>query len=775
MRFFIYRVYNNYDNSFSVSCCMENGKIVVIKKGFTNYYHYQDNEFGQKIMIDPFDGPIKVSRKVSIGTPTTEYHGSNIYDVHDDRIKFLNLYNYEFNRWYDNIDGDFIPLGYLTKNEMKKYTIAFDIEADFDKDGTSLQDMITLPSKYKITVISFIIENKKIAYVNENYFEDNKDKIDDYCNENQEIKIMSESDLLEETFELLTQYPFISGYNSSSFDLMCIYYRGIELGLSYIDLCDYNDKYNNVKFLDSVSVDMYLYFKNEAIKNYIYWSGYKRLGLNPVSEFILGRGKLEVDFDVYDFQYIIYCFEDSQLVWDLLFAEACDMILIFSKILRIAIDTFIHTKISYWAQILVKNYMYKNNYLVPTKDYIRLKGQSVPRRYTGGMNPDPVSGVHKDVDVYDFTSLYPTILNYYNISFETVNCGHDECKDNYVPGCGHYTCRLKTGIFPQIFGVLFNDRVKIKSLGSKDKKSTETKYIDTYYIKGTYNTYLIHLIQFAYKILMNGGGYGMLGYQYFHFFNVNAAESITMNGRFWIKTLEKKMALYDAPVIYGDTDSIFIKTKRSQDDILNYIKTFCPLKMEWEKRYKFLILTNRKKNYLGVKGNKDIDFKGLTLKKTNSPEFFSKILSNIKRINFDSIDNITVFKRSIFSIFKKYYIKLGKQMLTKEDLKIKTRLSRKIDQYKSRTEIVQIFEQFKEDNFNSLLAGKEKVDNPLKDLKSGDFVEYYRSILGPKLLNAHTRPDWDKYKTLLISACSQFFPNAKNELKGIKKLTDFFN
>src|SRR5437879_8574606 len=54
---------------------------------------------------------------------------------------------------------------------------------------------------------------------------------------------------------------------------------------------------------------------------------------------------------------------------------------------------------------------------------------------------DPVPGVHFGVAVLDFASLYPSIIKTWNLGYETILCGHTDCRTNKIPDTEHWVCR----------------------------------------------------------------------------------------------------------------------------------------------------------------------------------------------------------------------------------------------------------------------------------------------------------------------------------------------
>src|SRR6185436_5861228 len=91
-------------------------------------------------------------------------------------------------------------------------------------------------------------------------------------------------------------------------------------------------------------------------------------------------------------------------------------------------------------------------------------------------------------------------------------------------------------------------------------------------------------------------------------------------------------------VIYGDTDSLFLKNPSpdSLNTISNWAKSELGVDLEIDKRYRYVVFSDLKKNYLGVLEDGTVDVKGLTGKKSHTPPFirnaFYEILNVLKDI-----------------------------------------------------------------------------------------------------------------------------------------------
>jgi DNA polymerase I len=118
-----------------------------------------------------------------------------------------------------------------------------------------------------------------------------------------------------------------------------------------------------------------------------------------------------------------------------------------------------------------------------------------------------------------------------------------------------------------------------------------------------------------------------------------AAEATTAVGRHIILDTIDMCEKVGIDVLYGDTDSLFVKNLSAQQiqEIIVKAKTKHNVELEVEKEYRYVVLSNRKKNYLGVTKNGKVDVKGLTGKKSHTPKF-------IKTLFFELLDILSEVK-----------------------------------------------------------------------------------------------------------------------------------
>ncbi|EOA12793.1 hypothetical protein CARUB_v10025741mg [Capsella rubella] len=219
----------------------------------------------------------------------------------------------------------------------------------------------------------------------------------------------------------------------------------------------------------------------------------------------------------------------------------------------------------------------------PSKDNKTKKGPA----YAGGLVLEPKKGLYdKYVLLLDFSSLYPSIIQEYNICFTTIPRSED--------GVPRLPSSQTPGILPKLMEHLVSIR---KSVKLKMKKETGLKCRE------------LDIRQDALKLTANSL-YGYLGFSNSRFYAKPLAELITLQGREILqRTVDLVQNHLNLEVIYGDTDSIMIHSGLDDIEEVKAIgakviqevnKKYRCLKIECDGIYKRMLLL-RKKKYAAIK------------------------------------------------------------------------------------------------------------------------------------------------------------------------------
>ena len=365
-----------------------------------------------------------------------------------------------------------------------------------------------------------------------------------------------------------------------------------------------------------------------------------------------------------------YCAQDTWLVIQLI-VQLCIITNIsgMSSISRVPIQYIelkgqqvkVHSQLAHESR--------NENYLIPVIPYKRDEDPE-EEKFTGATVLDANPGAHfEPIAGLDFASLYPSIMMAHNYCYSTIvedpefdNLEGVEYKDidwiDEIDGEKiKHNARFvqnKSGLLPRILEKLWKWRKSVK----KQMK-----------VAGTEEYNVLNGLQLAIKVSMNSI-YGFTGARFGRLPNKKIAAAVTAVGRDMIAhSKECAEKWYNCEVVYGDTDSIYVKfkTKFKGQEHMNEVfriapecaarisETFKkPIELEFEKvMYPFILFS--KKRYADLMWTNPntydyIDYKGIqVVRRDNCPyvreqskKIFEGILLNKKVLeySFESIDEI---------------------------------------------------------------------------------------------------------------------------------------
>ncbi len=515
---------------------------------------------------------------------------------------------------------------------------------------------------------------------------DAKDNLEDVSIE----YFTKEKELFQELFQVFNEYPVILTYNGDKFDMPYLYYRALNhLGFRRDEIPMIIRK-DFVALSKNIHVDLYRFFNNRAVQIYAFSAKYKTTDLNTVANALLGMEKIKVEQPLLKLPLLdlaSYCYRDGKITLNLTrYSEnlVWKLIILLMRISHLSLEDVTRQSVSSWIQNLFYYEHRKNDYLIPLPNEIKeAKGEEAStqaiikgKKYKGAIVIDPLPGVHFDVVVLDFASLYPSIIKVHNLSYETVRCTHPECKQNLIPGTDHWVCKKQRGLAGLIIGFLRDIRLKWFKPQSKNK------------MLGKETQELYYVIQQALKLIINAF-YGVFGAEHFPLYCLPVAESTTALGRFIITQTIEKAQKMDISVIYGDTDSVFLENpSESQiEKLTQWCKQTLDIELDIDKIYRYVALSERKKNYVGVYRSGSVDIKGLTGKKRHTPLFLQdaffemmNVLSEVKVQN-----DFEIARNKIRTIVKTCLDKLKNLEYSLEELAFRVQMTRNLKSYQKTT------------------------------------------------------------------------------------------
>lgn len=689
------------------------------------------------------------------------------------------LNSFKSNTRYSEIIDDFLPLFIEDIPQLVFY--AMDIEVASPRNVFPKVS----ESSYPISCIAINSSNNEstILYNSEIDFLKSSDLRHEDLPENASIKsFQNEQDLVKELFTLLKDIPILVTYNGNQFDLPYIINRAKKLGIKS-NLLSYDFKMKVARFESGLHIDLYDWFSNPAIRLYAYSGAYKDLKLDTVTNTILNKQKYDYEGTIWDLtgkELIYYNWMDTQLTLELLTNDnrsTFKIMMLLGRITHVPLDELVNRQVSTWLQYFFQFEHRRRNFLIPNKNTIReFKGMtatsqaiSKDKKFQGAIVIEPQKGLYFDVTVLDFASLYPSIISSRNLSYETINCGHPECQDNIVPGTNYHTCTLNIGIISQLIGFLKDIRVewfKKLSRGNSDHP----------------NASFYKIVEKSLKVLINAA-YGVLGAEFFSFYCLPVAESTTAIGRHLIEKTVNLCEELEVQVLYGDTDSVFLKTPSKEviDKIISWSHTELGIPLEIDKEYRFITFSDRKKNYFGVMKNDQLDVKGLLGKKSNVPkciqEYFSRATNALQEVQ--TPEDIEMVKEKLKNIVMELNERIDKSRIvgkdkagfSAEDLAFTVQMTKFTNQYEVKPQHVKAAEKYEQ-----YIRSKGNKDFRLQP---GQFISYLKGksdVLSIDQVEKGFILDLSSYKSQVESTFAQILESFDIDINSLQKkvnLMDF--
>ncbi|CAO4369560.1 unnamed protein product [Caenorhabditis nigoni] len=296
-------------------------------------------------------------------------------------------------------------------------------------------------------------------------------------------------------------------------------------------------------------------------------------------------------------------------------------------------------------------------------------------QYSGGLVLEPKKGLYETlILLLDFNSLYPSIIQEYNICYTTLVYSKDSDEKLSVPQNTDVE-----GVLPREIRKLVECRRDVKALMKTERNESKRKQMD--------------IRQMALKLTANSM-YGCLGFQYSRFYAKPLAALVTAKGREILmhsKDLVEKMGY---SVVYGDTDSIMINTnsmdlamaKKLGSEIKKAVnKCHRLLELDLDGVFKRMLLLKKKK-YAALTINPDTkaeakELKGLDIVRRDWSQLAKEIGTAVVDKIMDSSLSRDEMISSIDDLLRDIRQKLDSGTVPIEMFQISKQLTKNPDQY----------------------------------------------------------------------------------------------
>ncbi len=254
-----------------------------------------------------------------------------------------------------------------------------------------------------------------------------------------------------------------------------------------------------------------------------------------------------------------------------------------------------------YSQLVESFYMRKaflDNVLIPNRPKTEeIEQRRLEPKYKGAIVIEPKKGIHPNVLVFDFRSLYPTIIVTHNIDPWTYNFSPCNKKAN-IPESKGFFCQDVKGFIPKHLEEIINTRKETKELMKKFKKDSE-------------DYHLLNNEQYALKIIANAS-YGYLAYFGAKWYRLECGSAAASWGRYYINKVIEFSKKEGFEIIYGDTDSLMVnlnkemsesKLREIGEQFANKVNKQLPgiIELEFRDLYEGGIFVAREKGEVGAK------------------------------------------------------------------------------------------------------------------------------------------------------------------------------
>ncbi|MBD3214719.1 MAG: hypothetical protein GF311_19060 [Candidatus Lokiarchaeota archaeon] len=358
-----------------------------------------------------------------------------------------------------------------------------------------------------------------------------------------------------------------------------------------------------------------------------------------------------------------------------------------ARVSRVPLQRLCRITIGGALQSIQYYYAYQLDHLIPPfkkspEDFS--SAMDLIRSDRGGHIFEPIIGVFDHVAELDFSSMYPSLMANYNISSETINCKccAEDGTGIKVPGLDFHICSKREGIIAKSISLPLNKRLKCKEF-VRETGDLRYKFTD---------------IALKWVLVVS---FGYLGFKNARFGKIEAHQTVCAFARDFLMRSSEIAKKYGCKIIHGIVDSLWLQdTKgRSKEEfaritrkIAKQITQETNIPMSWDGMFNIIAFLPSQaepdvptlNHYWGIKTDGSTKVRGIEIRRRDSPIVIKQAQQDFINV-FKDAKSLEQFKRKIPEakrVFTEYVKKIKEGSLTREELTIRQRISRKPSQYK---------------------------------------------------------------------------------------------
>ncbi|MEM2996434.1 MAG: DNA polymerase domain-containing protein [Candidatus Bathyarchaeia archaeon] len=357
----------------------------------------------------------------------------------------------------------------------------------------------------------------------------------------------------------------------------------------------------------------------------------------------------------------------------------------------------------------------------------------------GGLILSPITGLHENVAILDFESMFPNILIKYNISYETVT----------PRGVNH----SKPGFLGELTKRFLERRLHYKRLRKVfPKDSTEWRWCEQR--QSALKEILVCI-------------YGFSGCDVNRYGNVYTYAKINEVSRGLLVRAINVSRRMGYRVLYADCDSVFVQrdwaSREDYEILAAQIQEELGLPIALDKHFKFLVLLRQEadpdieatRRYFGKLTNGELFYRGVELRRHDYPPFLKEFEERLMGILFDAETKEEVEQRQYMKAVE-YVVRMLEEVasgsIPPESLIITKMLRRPLDSYRALSPHVSAAIQMIQSGRRLKGGHSPYLSPPINFIYvNAEHPNPFRRVMPADMINGdHHHYDREKYQEMLL-------------------------